>query len=432
MRATSLAVVAVALVASRAHAELLDLQLAAPYSLTVYEDGPGLHLGRAPLLLHVGLAHELGYDSNVLYDHVAVPAAVMRLRAHVDVATLDWEPRDGEPAGAPPRLSFRLATQVEYREYLTARDSLQASRNVNAFADADLVVFPRGRFSLQLGDSFARTSDPVNVENLHNMVRDLNRFNITARLRPGGGALQIELGDTVDVSYFGENLSYAFASYYGDEARLVGTWWFLPQTYASLAVRGGYYSHPGNPSQDSAPLRVIGGVSTLFTSWLGAAASIGYGNSFHFHGPSYNAPIGAAEVDFHLPYGSRLALRYRRDFYPSVFANFYRDDLFSVSYRQPVVKRFSAMLGGSIYLRTLEGLIAPSLIHATGYSSDQHTGPIYEARAELDFRPTRWLSCGASYVLQVDTTSFVYYYSTFSVPDSYLKHSVFGRIDVAY
>src|SRR5260370_1219652 len=78
-----------AAIAGEARAETPDLQLAVPYSISVYNDGPGIRLGRAPLLVHPGAALEFGYDSNVLYDHVAVPAAVMRLRLHADLTTLD-------------------------------------------------------------------------------------------------------------------------------------------------------------------------------------------------------------------------------------------------------------------------------------------------------------------------------------------------------
>ncbi len=429
---STLLVIAVAALPSAARADLPELSLALPYSSSVSNAGPGFKLGSTPLVLHTGVATEVGYDSNVLYDPVPVAGAVMRLRAHAALETVSYRAPDGETESVPPVVAFRLGAQVEYREYLTASSQLQASRNFNVLADTSATLYPRGRISLTLSDAYARTSDPVNVENTHNVVRDLNRFGVVGRWRANGGSLELSLGDIVHVSYMGENAHYAFASSYGTEAQAIARWWILPQTSVALSVRAGYYRYPDNPSQDSAPVRVLAGGSTLLTSWLGASASVGYGNSFNQQGPSYNNAIGSAEIDFYLPWAAKLLARYEREFSPSVFANFYRDDQFAVAYKQPLVAHLSATLAGAIYLRTFEGLISPALINAVSYSSTTHTGPIYEARAEINVQPIRWLSCGAAYTVQADTTDFVFHYASFSTADRYLKHSVFGRIDVAY
>jgi hypothetical protein len=415
-----------------ARADWPDLHVSLPYSQSVYDGGPGLRLGRAPLVLHAGVASEFGYDSNILYDYRPVEGAVMRIRAHLDLVTLTPQPGDGEVVTAPPRMLLRSSTQLEYREYFAAQNGIVASNNINLFSDNAFTLHPQGRFSLTLTDWLARTSDPVNVENTRNLIRDVNRFGLLAAWRPGGGSLQIGLGDYVHVNYMGENASYAFASFYGDEAQAFARWSILPQTHLMAVVRGGYFGYPGNPSQSSAPLRALVGASTLLTGWLGLAASVGYGNSFNQKGPSYNNFLGSAEVDVHLPYAGLIAARYEREFYPSVFANFYRDDMVALSFKQPLVKHLTAGLRGAVYLRPFEGLIDPKLINAVSYSSNVHTGPIYEARAELNVQPAKWLSCGASYGLQLDSTDFVFNYANYSVPDRYTKHTVMGRIDVAY
>ncbi|MCU1280664.1 MAG: hypothetical protein JWM53_4210 [bacterium] len=423
----------VGLAARSARADGVAANLNLPYSASVFNAGPGFRLGNAPLVLHLGLASDIGYDSNVLYDHNAVAGAVTRLRAHLDLATVSYQPAEGEVETAPPTIAFRLSSQFEYREYLTDRSGqLQSSRNFNFFADTGLTLFPRRRFTLQLANSFARTSDPVNVENTHDIVRDLDRFNVVASIRPGGGAIDFGFGDAVHVSYMGENASYAFSSFYGDEASTYVRWLARPNTTVSLQTRAGYFHYPNHSVQNSSPLRVAAAATWEPLHWLVLTGTVGYGNSFNRQGASYNNALGSAFAQLRLPHDALLSARYEREFYPSVLANFYRDDAFALAYRQPLVTHVAATVAGAVYLRTFEGLIEPALLNAVAYSSPTHSGPIYEARAELNVQALKWLSVGASYVAQVDTTNFVFYYANYAVPDSYIKHSVFGRIDVAY
>src|SRR5205807_1615452 len=136
-------------------------QAASPYSQSVYREGPGFRLGAAPLVLHPGVGVELGYDSNVFYlpDH-EVGSGLLRLRVHFDLATLPPQAFADDYSTADPKVEFRFSTQLDYREYLTSDEVVRSQRSVNLLASADLVLLPRGPFTLALNDTFVRTVDP--------------------------------------------------------------------------------------------------------------------------------------------------------------------------------------------------------------------------------------------------------------------------------
>lgn len=402
------------------------------YSMSVYNGGPGFRLGEAPLRLHVGASAEFGYDSNILYAPVAIAAGVLRLRVHLDLSTVSAEKSETETETEPPKIAFRFGSQFEYREYITDQDGVASGRNFNFFADGGLVVFPRGPYTLTLADWFARTADPLNFEISQNIVRDINRLGLLFTGRPRNGRLEFGIGDYFQLSYTGENPLFAFASYYGTEAQAFVRWYLLPKTRLSFVARGGYNYYPHNQSQNQAPLRVLAGFSSFFTNWLAGEVSVGYGNSFNFTGPSYNNFVGTASLRFFLPYHAAITVGYERDFFQSLIANYYYDDGVTLTYDQPLVYRLTAQVGGSVRYRRYEGLIDPALIRATSYSSTTHTGPIYEAHAELNAEATKWLHCGVSYRFLMDATDFVFIYGDRTVKDSYVKHSVFARLDFAY
>ena len=84
-------------------------QSGSPYSQSVYNEGPGFRLGAAPLVIHLGLAAEGGYDTNVFYlPYNEISSPMLRLRAHVDLATLPPQAYEGDNSSADPKIDFRL------------------------------------------------------------------------------------------------------------------------------------------------------------------------------------------------------------------------------------------------------------------------------------------------------------------------------------
>jgi hypothetical protein len=405
---------------------------ASPYSPTVYNEGPGIRLGGSPLTLHPGLALEAGYDSNVFYSPTnEIGSALLRLRAHLDMATLPPQAFAGDLSTADPKLDFRFSTQVEYREYLTGGAGAQAQRALNVTAGADLTVLPKGPFTLELSELFVRTVDPRNIEGPGQYTRDYNRTGLDVHYRMG--ALTLGLADAFSVQYW-ETPQLQYANSLSDEGRLYARLRLFQETYFGAQVVLSYYNYEHHHQFDAVPFRASVSASSMFTTWFGAGASIGYGNSFNLTGASYSNVIASADIRFLLPRRTKITLAYDRGFYDSVFANYYSDDHIWLGFDMPLVSRVSAHLDGGVRFRHYEGLVDASLVGASGYNpATTRDDIVYDARAEIGFRLTDWLSAGANYNLVGDSTDFTFLTNA-GVPTrvSYIKHSAFGRIDIAY
>jgi hypothetical protein len=407
-----------------------------PYSTSVYSEGPGFRLGAVPLAIHPGAIVELGYDSNVFYaPSQPVGSALLRLRAHLDLATLARDGDGATNATADPKVDFRLSAQLDYREYLTNNADVQAQRSLNLSLAAGLKVLPRGPFTLTVDEQFVRGVDPRNEEGPASFARDYDRLSLLASYRLGGGGLELGVGDYFQLAIW-ESGDLAFADVYSDEAQLYAKLRLFMQTFLSLTARVGYISYYNDPALEAVPVRVIAGATTMLTTWLGASAAIGYGNSLHLRGPRFSSVIANADVRFFLPSGARIDVGYDRDFFDSLFADFYVDDRLFVAFEQPFVRWVTARLDGGVRFRHYEGLIDPALIHALGYSSSARDDRVYDLRAELSLRPRAWLALTASYNFVADQTDFQILYTVggnpLIAPTSYLKHSVFVRADFAY
>jgi hypothetical protein len=415
-----------------------------PYSTTVYSEGPGFRLGSVPLVLHPGIAIEGGYDNNIQYssaDSRQTGSGLLRLRAHLDLATLPIQRREGdnELGTAEPKVEFRFSTQVEYREYLSSLVLVQDQRSVNLQAGADLAILPKGPFTLRIQDTFVRTVDPRNAEGPQavtnqSYTRDFNRGGFIASFKPGTGRLEVGVGDYVEFNLW-EDKDLRFGNTVYDEAQAFARFKFLAQTIGSVIVRAGYRTYLRNPTFESAPVRVLVGARSFITSWFSADAAIGYGNSISLAPgrPSFNSVIAKAEARFHLPRGSQIAIGYDRDFFDSLFANFFVDDRLYLTFEQPLIYRITAHVDGGVRFRHYEGLVDPAVVGYAGYSSPTRDDLVYDAHAELNIRATKWLSCGVSYNLLADHTDFAFLPATGApVHVDFIKHSVFARVDFAY
>jgi hypothetical protein len=414
------------------------------YSTTVYREGPGFRLGDVALVFHPGIAVETGYDSNVFFSpNNETGAGLLRIRAHFDLATLPAQRSDQANLINPtaqPKVEFRFSTQIEYREFLSDIAAVRDLRSVNVFAAADLTILPAGPFTLRLNDTYIRAVDPRTQDSAlplasgasPNFSRNWNRIGFLATYRPGSGRLELGLGDFFQLNKWEEPF-LQIGDQYVNEAQLFARWRFLPQTIGNVLVRVGYYNFPNNPQLEAVPVRATAGVSTLFTRWLGGAAQIGYGNSIHLRGPSFNSVLAEAELRFFLPANMRITLGYDRDFYDTLFADYYVDDKLFLDYEVPFVKRVTARVGGDVRFRDYEGLINPALINVAGFSSTNRKDIVASVRAEIAIRCTQWLEVAGNYNLAVDHTDFNFIGLTgTAVNASYLKHSVLVRADIAY
>lgn len=433
MRLRLVVVAAVALVGAPAYAQ--DFH-ATPYSESVYNEGPGFRISNG-LVIHPGIAADFGYDSNVFYTPTSQEgSALMRLRAHLDLATLPPQSFENDESKDVRKVEFRFSAQVDYREYLNTNPIIQAQRSVNLFGGFHLSILPAGPFTLTIDDSYVRTVDPRNFEptmlmGATNFTRDYNRASLTGVYKIGQ-ALELGIGDYFQVNYY--ESGPRFGDSLADEGQLWAKWRILPRSILSLQLRVGYTDYVNNETVNAIPLRAVAGFSTLVSTWFGLSVTAGYGNSLNRTGPSYNNFVGGAELRFMLPYKEIISLIYDRDFYDSLFANFFVDDHVGLVFEQPFTARLAARLEGGVRFRHYEGLVPPMLVGYDMYSSPNTRDDIvYLLRAELTVRATDWLAFTASYNLLADQTDFAFIDTTGARTQvNYIKHSAFGRIDVAY
>jgi hypothetical protein len=427
-----------------------------PYASAVYKEGPGFRLGSSPLVIHPGLSVELGYDSNVFYQPSnEVGSGILRLRGHLDLATLPPQNFAEDTSTADPKVEFRFSTILDYREFLSGDAAVRAQRSLNLTLGAQLVILPKSLFSLTISDAFVRSVDPRNEEcpvtptagSLcgTQFTRDHNHLALLGTFHRGG--MEVGIGDAFDVDFW-ENSDLSFGNTYTDEAQAFAKLHILPQTTGQITVRAGYVYYPDrgpNFSNSMIPVRVMVGASSLFASWFGASANIGYGNSINNSGPSFNSAIANLEVRFLLPKQMGLTIMYDRDFRPSLFANFFGDDKISIAYELPFLNGVTIHLDGGMIFRHYEGLAPPTKVNAVAYTRKDRDDVLYDAHAELRYKATSWLQVAAVYNLLVDSTRFGFIsegrplgaplnssFGRYEIPIGYIKHTVLAQADFAY
>jgi|GEM_PF-4675976 len=414
-----------------------------PYSSTLYREGPGFKLGDAPLVIHLGLAVELGYDSNVFYTPVnETGSGLLRARLHFDLATLPPQRLtvDGIPT-ADPKVDFRLSTQFEYREYLSPQSEVRDLRSFNVGILGDLTILPAGPFTLKLTDTYVHAVDARSQDGSlpiapgSNWSRNYNRVGVLATYKAGTNRrLQLGVGDWFEFSLW-EDRQLQFGNVLSDEGQAFVRWAFRPKIIGNLTLRAAYHHFPNNNAIDSAPVRALAGLSAVINSWFGFGVQVGYGNSIQLRrGPSFSSAVAQVEARFYLPFGSKLSVGYDRDFYDTLFANYYVDDRIYVTFEQPLARRLLARLDAGVRFREFVGLTDPTLLGQVSYSDPNgRKDVVYEVGAELAVRAASWLEVGAAYNLRGDHTDFAFNSPAgLSVNASYIKHSVLIRADVAY
>jgi hypothetical protein len=415
-----------------------------PYSVSVYNEGPGFRLGHAPLVLHPGIAIDAGYDSNVFYSPVnAAGSGLLRMRAHFDLATLPPLRRVGDTGTAHEKIDFRLSTQLEYREYLTPDPAVQQLRSLNVFGDLNLIILPRGPFSLRIWDTYvravdARTQDGTGVPTVDGgqfFAQNYNRVGLGATIRPGARRIEIGLTDSFAFTIW-ETPNFNIGNSIRNEAEAYLHIRFLPETIGTVSARVGYIRYLDQPELEQVPVRAIAGVSSTILRWLSVSGHIGYGNSVNLVGGSFNSVLARAEVRFTLPIMTRISVGYDRDFGDTLIANYYIDDRLFLTLDQPLIRRLVARLGGGVRFRRYESLRPPAVLGFDRYSTTDLTRDdiLYEVRAELNVLVTNWLQLGASYTLLGDATEFQFFPAGGGMPfqASYIKHAVFARANFAY
>jgi hypothetical protein len=334
----------------------------------MYAEGAGVRTGDVEW--HPGVAIEGGYDSNYwLRSDKNAPnlvngppnfpvqaTPVMRVTPSLSLATLGQQRKEGD-ASPPPTVNFRLGASGTYREYFGQLSPEQ--RNFSADVNARLDILPARPVGGSVFASYDRVIQPNPGQPITNpdlaFDRDVLTVGAEIAVQPGGGMLDVHLGNTFTDTLFEQTAGQAYSSYL-DTTYLKGRWKFRPRT--ALIYDGNFgIQHYDNTAggllavtqlNDANPIRARLGISGLVTPRFSLLAMLGYGGSFLAPATpttamgeppaQYDSVIGQGELKFYLTAQpglesgppsltlSTLAVGYTRDFQNSYLANFYGSD----------------------------------------------------------------------------------------------------------
>lgn len=375
------------------------------------------------MLLHLGIAAQFAYDSNVFFANINPQGSFMfSVLPSLDLGT--------RSAGGPHTLDFRLHAGMDYNEYLTSDTGISRHRSFGVQAGTLLTIMPGHRVSVDLYDNFVRSSQPPYVTNeAYNLDRDVNLLGARMRVRPGGGRLEWDLGYTFGIDFFEVNiLKDLDVMTHSIDTRL--QWKFFPKT--ALYLQGTevvtIYPHPGSTAHpDGYPLHVVLGVQGLITPKLTVNVYVGYGNGFYVSGPSPNTGVGGIDLRWKPFYSSSMGVGYRHDFVNSLLGTYYDLDTAFISWAQQLWR----------FLGTVE--LSYSNIRYQGVQPQSAVVPLerkdnnvnFGLRFEYPFK--RWLTLSLGYLLQYNNSnSKLDAGAAGLLPVDYLKQTVWLRLSVLY
>jgi hypothetical protein len=201
--------------------------------------------------------------------------------------------------------------------------------NIGARAQISAAFFPKSNFTLTLYDRFERQiwMRPIVDRNAN---RNHNVAGVDLSLKPGGRALDFNLGYAFDINRFDE---IGFLDTDTHRFRFLTSWRFFPQTFAfiesTLALTDYRKELTDSETQragnyvDGAPFKVFGGLSGHLTERLAIVLRLGYGNSFLSRGAdNYESFVGQAQVSWRFSPHSVLHVGAMRDFDLAAFGGY--------------------------------------------------------------------------------------------------------------
>jgi hypothetical protein len=403
-----------------------------------HAEGNGIKLGDR-LLLHLGLAAEFRWDSNVFFQNSGETRAFLfRLLPTVDLATRTA--RDGSHI-----VDFRLHAGMAYNEFITTDASLAQHRSFGVDAGALLTLYPQGRVALDMFDNYARTTQPPYSNVPYNLDRDTNQLGARLRWAPGGRRLTMGLSYVFGLDYFefqqAQPALQDFNVLY-HTVELNVAWKFIPKTAifidASESIyryqNHGVFNHP-----DSYPLHVSAGIVGLITVKLTVNAYIGYGNGFYVSGPSPNTAVGALSLNWRPTLTSNVTIGYKHDFANSLLGSYYDVDSAFLAWTQLIWRiTGSARLG--YQNQRYQGVQSLTAVFPSGTRTDNNVQ--FDLRLDYPFK--NWLIGSVGYDLQFNTTDSHLCPATMPncgamptalpglVPLGYLVNEVWLRLGVLY
>jgi hypothetical protein len=382
-------------------------------------------------VLHVGVAAEAGYDSNVFYnDESAHSSAILRITPSL---MLTNNGRDGAPRSAA---IYTLGANLTYREYLSPDEQIRSQRAfIPSVVGTLSITGEKTRF--QLGDTFVRGEEAPYIENGETIKRDTNQASATVGFSPGGGRITLSLRYTNVLDYF--ESAYTYASNMTHDGMVDVAWKWLPKT-AIFLQGGAAFVHYLNPSavpspalqrDDSTQVRGMAGLRGLITAKTTLGLSLGYATAFYPAG-SPN-PSGVSNLAAQLDVGymptllSRLGLTLAHGFRNSpVIGDYYDVDSAALAYNQSFGRLVAGVQSSFEYRRYKNYANIDPMTGMVTVVPRKDT--LLNASVSLDYYIQRWFYAGASYGVALNRQQDDF--TGTAVP--YTKQLVFARLGIAY
>lgn len=321
---------------------------------------------------HPRLYANFGYDSNVFTRSNQSDIRDGSREGNIE-GSLFLTIRPGLELDIPTEpVSFYLGGYANYTHFFSAS---QLS-TIAAKADLAVVFFPNSTFSFKIFDNFSRsTGDPYTARDVFDQtlfyyapgtqtgsvyITHSNTAGIMFTIRPGGGALNLDVGYNFIFGFFpNDNLDNHVHRFHLDVK-----WNFFPRTaftfeseFRVVNFAPGFNLSREGSNSDGMPLKAYVGISGQLTERITLRARIGGGYTFMADRSAENLPndnygmlTGNIDFTYHFRLTTFLRLGFSHDFDVSPFSNFYHETSGYIEFQSqfgPATRPFNLAIRGS-------------------------------------------------------------------------------------
>lgn len=393
-------------------------------------EGRGILIGESRL--HLGIALETGYDTNVAYTSDATGDVVL----HVMPALRFDLPME--------KVTFTIGGILDVVRYFGVNNSLTKEYStVQGTASTELVVNPKGKFIFKLRDDFIRSSEPRS-DVLGTFARTDNSAGVAFQYKPGGGAFLLSLSYKFMFDFYDKGTGLSASDYYSHLPEFELKWNFFSKTALVFDVSANITRFPNSyavtpqiPTQVSNSnlniVKAMVGVAGLITPRLSTVVMIGYANSLLQQSTvppggtpqdNFNSVVATVKLDYNFPTNTKLGFSFVRDVIPASFFAFYASNKFTLTFNQRFLEKFSLIIDGGVDLQYYDNplyVIPPAKNSRTDY--------VPTVRAEFRYEIKDWVYIALNNYFEYRNTDYV---DTVNTNAGYTKDVVLLIVNFMY
>lgn len=340
-------------------------------------------------------------------------------------------------------VAFSFSTDLDV--FLPFGDDIVSSQtNLGARAQIAAAFFPKSSFTLTLYDRFDRQiwMRPLLDRNAN---RNHNVAGADLSLRPGGRAIDFNLGYAFDINRF-DNIGFLDTD--AHRLRFLTSWRFYPQTVAfleSTLVATNYRKTLSDSERERAgnfvdgmPLKVYAGLSGHVTERIAIVLRLGYGNSFLDRGDdNYESFVGQLQGTYRFGADSALHLGVMRDFELAAFGGYFGTMRAYTEFSQRIGDLVDLNLDFSLDVRDYGVWEAPAFESGTqvvqpGTLDANRHEKWLRAGLALDFDISRLFGISAGYRFEALISDFVILTNNTVNYVGFADHRVFASLNLRY